>query len=282
MQERIGVRKDEIVIFLHIPKTAGLTLYDIFDREYGRAHIFTFVGGRERLEHSVNTFKALPEGERSAFQLLRGHTPFGIHTQLSKPFRYMTFLRDPVKRVVSHYYYVLNNPDHLLHETVTSQKMSLETYVASGINYELDNGQTRQLAGITNEIPYGACNQELLEQAKINLKTHFSFVGLTERFNESLLIMRHVLGWRRFPFYVRQNVSREKTAHGEIPAQVVRLLEQYNELDSALYAYGREQFSGYLQLIGEGEMVRFLQLNRLYYPWGRLQSVGRSTWRWLR
>lgn len=270
------------VIFLHIPKTAGLTLYGIFDRLYGRARIYTFVGGRQRLEQSLHTFTALSEAQRSAFQLIRGHVPFGIHEMLTKSFTYVTFLRDPVQRVISHYYYVRNNPNHLLYETVTSQNMSLETYVLSGINYELDNGQTRQLAGVTDEVAYGACDKDLLEQAKANLETYFPVAGLTERFDESLLLMRYFLGWQKYPYYVPQNVSHRKPVRSEIPAQTVKLIARYNELDSALYAQNQARFAALMHAIDKREVARFQQWNRLYYPMGNMKSTIRSFLRQLR
>ncbi|MCP4360743.1 MAG: sulfotransferase family 2 domain-containing protein [Chloroflexi bacterium] len=273
------VDKSTTIIFLHIPKTAGLTLYEILNREYGRNYIYTFVGGRQRLQQSMDSFAGQTETERANYRLLRGHTPFGIHNLVPGPATYITFLRDPIKRVVSHYYYVKNNPHHLLHEAVTSQNMSLQMYLSSGINYELDNGQTRQLAGITDEIPYGACDQELLDQAIVNIDRCFSLVGLTERFDASLLIMQRLLGWHKTPLYVRQNVSRSQSARPELSAETRQLIEQYNDLDRALYAYGRTRFTALLKTIGEIEMRRFNQLNRLYYPFGKLQSVIRTNLR---
>lgn len=282
MQPQKLSEKNGTVIFLHIPKTAGLTLYDIFDRIYGRAHIYTFVGGRQRLAQSLNTFKALPEAQRANFRLIRGHTPFGIHTLLSEPFTYVTFLRDPVKRVISHYYYVLNTPHHLLHETMVSQTMSLEDYVSSGINYELDNGQVRQLAGVSDEIPYGDCAEDLLAQAIANLETCFPVVGLTERFDESLLLMHHFLGWQKYPYYVPQNVSRKKPPLSEVSAQTTQLIEQHNALDRALYAYGQARFTTLLKSLSEKDLARFHQLNQLYYPWGKMKSTAWSMLRQLR
>ncbi len=36
--------------------------------------------------------------------LLGGHLPFGIYQYLPSDSRYITFLRDPVERTLSHYY----------------------------------------------------------------------------------------------------------------------------------------------------------------------------------
>ena len=54
-------------------------------------------------------------------------------------------LRDPVSLAVSQYRYVLRTPGHRHHEA--AQGMSLEEYVESGPRSEMDNSQTRAIAG---------------------------------------------------------------------------------------------------------------------------------------
>ena len=66
----------------------------------------------------------------------------------------MTMLRDPVRLAVSQHRYVLRTPGHRHHER--AQGMTLEEYVASGFALEMDNSQTRAIAGDIGT-PYGGC-----------------------------------------------------------------------------------------------------------------------------
>jgi len=177
-------RKDLTLIFLHIPKTGGSTLRNLIKRNYKGQPIFSIDGRRAR--KSIEAFKKLPEAQRKSFKVLQRHMLFGLHEFLSSPSTYITMLRDPIERIISHYYYVLRDPEHYpyLYKKVKSQNMSLnislKDYVISGISTELDNGQTRLLSGMKN-VDFGCCPREMLEIAKKNLREHFAVIGLMER-----------------------------------------------------------------------------------------------------
>ena len=50
------------------------------------------------------------------------------------------------------------------------------------------------LSGLTE--PFGEVTDEMLEQAKHNLREELVFFGLTERFDESLVLAKRRLGFR--------------------------------------------------------------------------------------
>src|SRR5690606_18742995 len=132
-------------------------------------------------------------------ELIKGHMPFGVHEYLPNESTYITMLRDPVERVISHYDYVLRRTTHHLRARIIESNMDLEAYVTSGITHEMDNGQVRLLSGHDDDLPFGACSELHLQQALRNLREHFSVVGLAERFDHSILLMQHALGWRNAP-----------------------------------------------------------------------------------
>lgn len=270
------------VIFVHIPKTAGLTLYDVLNREYGRRHIYTFAAGQQRIKASVEAFKGLPEVERARYQLLRGHVPFGLHPFVPHAYAYITLLRDPVKRIISHYYYVRGNPQHELHREITSKRFRLEDYVSSGITTELDNDQTRMLSGVGDAVPVGGVSRELLDQAIDNLEKAFCVVGLTERFDETLLLMKQQLQWRTYPVYTRQNVSRRESSPDPVSPATRHLIEKQNTLDCELYEVARKRFQDDVSRLDEEVAGRFHRLNRFYAPYGKGYTFGRTLWKRIR
>jgi hypothetical protein len=248
------------LIFLHIPKTAGTTLSRIIEKQYpGRAVYTTRTeGGHAR---SLEDFKALDPSQRNEIRCLKGHIPFGMHAYLRQPCVYITLLREPVDRIISHYYFVLKNPRHYLHKQVIEGHMTLDDYVSSGISTELSNGQTRMLADRDDESP-----SAMLGSAKKNLCDHFAVVGLTESFDESLLLMKHHLGWRRV-YYARENVTPGRPLKSQISRSTVHLIEQANEADLKLYAFAREQFEKKICAQGPHfpEVVRrFRSRNRVF------------------
>ena len=76
--------------------------------------------------------------------------------------KYITFLRDPVERLISHYHYVLRRPKHYLYEQVVKDGLSLSDYVTSDISPELSNHQVRMISGRED----GELGLSDLEQAK--------------------------------------------------------------------------------------------------------------------
>ncbi len=253
----------KVVIFLHIPKTAGTTLNSILDREYGKKA--TFIIDVDNPGKSIAELARMPNESRRRILLLRNwHIPFGVHQHIPSPSTYITVLREPVNRLVSHYYHVSRTKDHYLHELVTSRRMSLHDYVTSGISTELDNDQTRMLAGAGDSIPFGQCAESLLTEAIDNIDRYFSFAGVTEYFDESLIHMHGILGWRKRPLYVRENRSKNKPPLMAIPDRTIAAIKQHNELDCRLYEHVKSQLEGTRSPAVIREIKKFQSFNLLY------------------
>lgn len=221
------------LIFLHVPKAAGSTMQEIVVRHYKGGKGYRFTGAPERLR----AFAEMPEAERASYDVMTGHVPFGVHRHVPGPCTYMTMLRDPVDRIVSHYYFVLSRPDHYLHAMVRERAMTLRDYVEQRASIELDNDQTRYFLEPTGEDPrFTPITDDLLERAKRNLEEFFPVAGLAERFDDSLVLMRCVFGWRDVT-YERRNVTENRPRLAEVPAETVRVVREINRYDVALYEF---------------------------------------------
>jgi hypothetical protein len=267
---------DQALIHLHIPKTAGITFREIISQQYHpRAH-YKIDG--ERISESVAQFKALPEARRAEIRLLTGHMPFGLHEFLPRRSLYITLLRSPVQRLLSHYYFVLRQPNHYLHSAVTLQKMSLGDYIRSGLSPELDNGQTRYISG-SLDLPFGACAREHVELAKRNLLKHFAIVGLVEGFDETLLLAKKRFGWESV-FYTRKNVTEGRLRQDQLARSELAAIEVTNGFDLELYDFARVLFEKQLASLQPRfalEVDFFRSLNHFYQDYMHLRSKGRFT-----
>lgn len=229
----------QALIFIHIPKSGGMTLQRILEKQYTSDTIFTI--NSKTFHESIKQFKHLPEPQRRSIRLLKGHMFFGLHEFLPMPCRYITILRNPIERIISHYYYVIQNPTHYLYQDVISQNMNLGDYVRSGLSPELDNCQTRLLSGVQEPIEVGQCSFELLETAKTNLKSHFAVVGILERFDETLILLKRIFRWR-IPFYIQRNKTQKPPSYKTISPEIVEMIVKKNQLDIELYQYGEKLF----------------------------------------
>jgi hypothetical protein len=85
------------------------------------------------------------------------------------------------------------------------------------------------------------CSTETLELAKKNLKEHFTLVGVLERFDEGLILLKRTLGWN-IPLYTKNNVTKNRPSKSDISTKALSLLEKFNEYDIQLYEYGKGLF----------------------------------------
>lgn len=255
----------EILIFLHIPKTAGSTINEVLKWKYKSSETF-YMNGWE-MKKSILKFKNLPHQKRDKIKLIVGHIPFGVHQALSNPSAYITMLRQPVDRVVSLYYYILRDPNHYLHEQIISSQISLEDFVISRMTPELDNGQTRLLSGVGYDIPFGRCTEELRESTITNLQNNFVFIGIQEKFNESILLLQKKVGIKVWPFYLSQNVSKSRLPTTALADKVIEKVNKNNHLDQEIYEYARKSFDEELiRMSITPEKVRmFTRINNIYY-----------------
>lgn len=219
--------RDHVVIFVHVPKTAGATIHRVLEREHPRGRIETV----RMLDRPLEDFPAMVDNPSGLdLAVIKGHVPYGVHRYLARSAAYVTMLRDPVERVRSLYQYARTEPGHPLHAEIRARGMTLQEFVSSGIDRDqTDNGQVRQIVGS----PSGALDRADLALARERVEDDFVAVGVQEEFDVSLLLWRRALGWRRPPVYVARNVSRG--APTEVTAADRSLIEQHNLLDRELH-----------------------------------------------
>lgn len=216
---------DQVLIFLHLPKSGGNTFYDI-------------ISSQKRYQstcdmRNCNVYDLTPE-ETKRLEMVYGHMAFGIHKQLPQSnFAYITFLRHPIDRVVSHYYFHrgIKDPNNVLGEMFNC--MTLYDYVTSAewddnpvyVAASTVNIQTRLLTDTM---------EDNCEAAKNNLIKYFTVVGTTERFDDTLSVLEKKLGWE-IETYEKRNVTVDRPALAEVPKEIIEIIKRKNEHDIALY-----------------------------------------------
>jgi hypothetical protein len=269
-----GPQNRKTVIFLHIPKAAGSTMRKIITREYSKyssESVYLFDGSN--LESSIEKFRKLPKKDRNRIKILKGHMSYGYHDYFDNKCEYFTLLRDPIDRVISDFYYILEQPSHSRYEKVKKGKMSLYDYLRSKMSVAMANAQTRLIAGYLSgvgdvkkkDLPFGKCTEDTLNKAEENLKD-FSVVGLTERFDETLILLMNAFGWKT-PYYTRANVTGKRPKKREVSEKSIQLIKDYNKYDIQLYNYGKKLFYEQIEDYGpsfEKDLERFKKKNRSF------------------
>ena len=89
--------------FLHVPKTAGTALRRVLAEQYGPDRVLELYHGIGA--DDVERLRRMEARDWQQVRAVAGHMEYGIHELIPFPVRYVTMLRDPVDRIVSHYSY---------------------------------------------------------------------------------------------------------------------------------------------------------------------------------
>jgi hypothetical protein len=274
---------DTALAFVHIPKTAGQSFRNILIREFP---------AKERLPLSRNhdyqyqRLINMSAEERKKIHLVFGHMYYGVHTFFEQPFTYVTFLRSPVERIVSAYYYSKANPRSAFYNSST--KLSLEEHIRfRTLQMRSKNEHVRFLTGyfgfeegitFTDKTVFEPLPDEALEIAKKNLLKHFSGIGLTEHFDESLLIFQQA-GLFKNVYYYRENVTKSKPK-AAISNSLRDFIKEHNALDNALYEFAKEQFAKRWEAMGPNRdmlLEKYRVNNRVWSAYYKMRDEIAST-----
>lgn len=252
------------LVFVHIPKTGGSTLCNVLGRQYPGETQYWIRPGTDRVA-AGQALRRLDDEHRRRLRLVTGHVPYGLHEDLRPhQVRYVTVLRDPVSRLRSLYLFTRGRPRNPLYDV--AQTAGLAEFAQSEKTAQLDNDQTRFLAGglAVGADPFDRpVTEEDFERARRHL-IEFAAVGVTERFDESLLAMRALFGWK-LPLYSAQKVSAGSV---DVTDEARASILARNRFDQALYEVAVDLCRALVDATGvtSQKVRRFRAANRAAQP----------------
>ena len=220
-----------MLIFLHIPKTAGTTLRQILEKVYWPNIYFDYLEQYNfmdsnkslmlNLRRNIKNFVRYRSKLRPTDRCIYGHFKATKYINAYPDCRLATWLREPVDRLVSHYYYWKRYPDynHSICRQLIKEDLTLEQFARIDV---MRNLMSRYFDGISID--------------------RFGFVGTVENFDNSLKAFFDFL--EIDPIHVRPvNVNANKSVNGKygIDNSTRKLLESLNERDCEMYELALEK-----------------------------------------
>jgi len=144
-----AISNQKPIVFDHLPKCGGSSINQFLSGAFPRKYIYAINGNQPH--SSVNDFKKLPASKRHKIKLIYGHLANELFEYSHPNSIRATVLRDPVDRIVSHYYYVKRMKNHYLHQRVESENIQLADYCYNNLSGELENWYVNHFSGLDNQ-----------------------------------------------------------------------------------------------------------------------------------
>ena len=242
------------IYFLHIPKTGGTTFQEILSSNFRDEAICP--------AHLWHQLIALKPQEMDRYEFIWGHFYGSFHRHASRSIRYLTMVREPIERALSHYGHIMREPGHYLHARAT-QLGDFGSFLRDPeMATTLTNFQVRSLASDFDPFAIAASlspeqiasleieraievaapsrpDRELLELAKQRL-LQMCFVGVTERMAECVTGVCDKFGWTPPSALESRNLGKGRIQSGQLSDRDLELLAELNQEDVSLYAFANE------------------------------------------
>jgi hypothetical protein len=247
-----------MLVFVHINKTAGSTVRFILRSSYGARHcdVEPWKGTEDERPFTTRDLRRLRKLYRNLASIA-GHRVVGyvdLEDDVGE-FHYVTLLRDPLKLTASRFQY------HVDHRK--KQGLVFEEWIQ---REWLRNAQTKRIAGTVSA-----------DDAIRVIERKNIFVGLTERFDESMVLLKGLRAPDLNIAYQPMNVARRNVLASELLAtsETRRLLIDANREDLAVYSYVRETLYPRLQHeYGPGLDVAVAEYERAKGGWSRRRLLA--------
>ncbi|MBP6184541.1 MAG: sulfotransferase family 2 domain-containing protein [Saprospiraceae bacterium] len=208
------------LISIHIPKTAGTSFRNTLAGVYGDQAVVRLdiglVRQEVRIREKIYSESTLPPGTR----VIHGHYSYPLLTQhfhVDPALPVITWLRDPVRRVVSNYHYLAKRLAEELKEEqrglniLRKMQRSLLEYAHDETN---QNRMSRFLEGLSLETMH--------------------FVGIVEQYDEDLKTLANRMAWADYPVFHHNQTGKDTSSITDTERDIIRSL---NQEDVALYEH---------------------------------------------
>lgn len=218
-----------MLFFLHIPKTAGTTFYDVVKKNYdsflkpkvendpnkylevnlnskNSSFAIRLPGGYQTAPEILKIISQLHENQVNKIKFIGGHVGYGFHESINEKIDYISFIREPKERIISDFYEHNKKGRHFYNSIKDNEVISFNKYLQVVLDSKLDNILTRQLAG---PFDFYLHKREIVDEYLLNKayknSENIDFFDINN-FDGALYFLHKKFYWKKLK-YVLKNIS---------------------------------------------------------------------------
>jgi len=219
-----------MILSIHVPKAAGNSFRELLMREFGERVMldygdwagFKVPEAIERCKTRRLQMRRRRDELLERYDIIHGHFAPDKYLGLFPRSDFVAFFRDPYQQALSHYYFLLRNPqrEHLEEKMFHEARMSLHDYLSWDA---FRDHQSQYLGSISLD--------------------DLAMVGLSEEFHRGVVLFNSIFGCRLHgESFLNANPDNQGGCY-KIDHDIRKAVEKYRAADIDLYRRAKEIFA---------------------------------------
>ena len=215
----------ELLVFVHIPKTGGVSFNKVLVHVYGHSHLFHALP-----EDLLKNLSSLNEKQKNKIYVVTAHHGSNLTNKFfpTRQIRLVTLLRNPADRIISLLKYIRQTQTHRHYKSLANKTLdqAFDYLSANDINVVSDL-QCRFI-----------CGKPSFEEAKLYIEKNYSVVGTTDFFINFVKECCSKFKWEIQEIDLNKKHNISKNQYKEAPSQeLLEKIKSINKEDTNLYNY---------------------------------------------
>jgi hypothetical protein len=245
------------VIFDHQPKTGGTSVASWLMKELGVGCVTPNVIGEHR--DLIKKYGGL-------YSVISTHMNFSIYKGLDPRYQYITLLRDPIDRLISHLYFLLNNYDDT---HIPELRNRIKIFIDSeGENFDkilelapnLSNLYVNHFSSINGDIGMG--DDDKLASALAAIQ-EYDVVGVHENMPQYFIEVSTLIGLVPPQEIPHINKTKKRPDIMDIPDSMLNKIMEVNQLDIRFYS----------EVLAWKTATACIQTHKIQKKWNKYDSI---------